>query len=204
MLTDLGAAPLLPDLGPFAEAIQFSRVFHTTGYALLSGPIRETALEGVRVARAAGTLVSIDVADPFVVKALQVDLPALLQDTDIVFMNEEESRALCPGATPEEAAVQTGQHVRTVVVKLGCKGSLVVHEGRTIRADIHQVEAVDTTGAGDSYAAGYLYGFSRGWPPERCAALAARTAALTVSILGAVYRDREVLREAINAVEASS
>lgn len=204
MLTDLGAAPLLSDLGPFAQAIRESTVYHTTGYALLSGPIRGAALEGVKVARAAGTRVSVDVADPFVVKTLHEDLWRLLKDdVDLVFMNEEEAKALCPGLEPQEAALHTGATVRTVVVKLGSKGSVVVHEGRKVRVGIHKVKAVDTTGAGDSYAAGFLYGYSRGWSPERCAALAARTSALTVSILGAVYRDRDDLREAVAAVEES-
>lgn len=201
MLVNLAAAPDLPDLGEAEALIPQGRVFYTTGYALQGGPIRDAALAGIRVARAAGVRVAVDVADPFVVHGMRDDLLGLLKEqVDLVFMNEEEAQALCPGRTAEEAALDVAAFVETVVVKLGSRGSLAVCDGRVVRAGIHRVQAVDTTGAGDSYAAGFLYGFVNGWPLEQCTALGARVAALTVAQLGAVCRDRAGLAAAVEAV----
>jgi 1-phosphofructokinase len=70
------------------------------------------------------------------------------------------------------------------------------------RADIFTVEAVDTTGAGDSYAAGFLYGYVRDWPLEKSVRLASRVAAQAVSQLGAVVRDRTLLSEIVVEISA--
>ena len=200
MLADLGAAPQLADLGPFAEELQASRVFHVTGYAFLDGPIRETARRALELARSAGVTASLDVADPFVVEAIRDDLWGLLRDhVDLVFLNAEEASALCEGLPPEEALHRVAEVVRTVVVKLGRQGSLVKEDGRVTPIGIHPVEPVDTTGAGDAYAAGYLYGYVQQWSPARCGRLGARVAALSVSQVGAVPRDRAALEAAIVA-----
>ncbi|MBN1334843.1 MAG: adenosine kinase [Deltaproteobacteria bacterium] len=200
MLVDLGAAPLLDDLGPFAETIRRSRVFHCTGYALQGGPIRAVALEGMEIAHRAGRAVSVDVSDPFVVRGLGDDLWRILERTvDLVFLNEEEAAALCDGAGPEEALERIAEHVPTVVVKLGRRGSLVKHEGVVTPLGIHPVQAVDSTGAGDAYAAGFLFGYTRGWSASRSGRLGARVASLAVGQLGAVCRDRSALAASVAA-----
>lgn len=202
MLTDLGTAPRLDSLGEFADRIRQARIFHLTGYALLEGPIQETAKQALELASREGVQVSLDVADPFVVSNLHDDLWSTIEDhADIVFMNEEEAGALCQGLPPEQAANRVARVAGTVVVKLGAKGSLVERNGHTVREGIHAVDAVDTTGAGDSYAAGFLFGLVNDWPLTRCARLAARVAGLTVSQLGAVFRDREALAAQIASSE---
>ena len=100
----------------------------------------------------------------------------------------------------ETALDRIGAVCDTVVVKLGKKGSLIRHKGHTVRAGVQPVDAVDTTGAGDSYAAGFLYGYTQGWDASRCADLAARVASLTVSQVGAVVRDRGAMEAALAAV----
>ncbi len=200
LITDLGGAVLMPDLGPFPDIIRDSRLFHVTAYLLLDEPMRSRAREAIAVAREAGVPVSVDVADPFVVRSVR-DLmwEILREDADIVFLNEEEARALGEDE-PERALADLAGHCRTVVLKLGSRGSLVKHDGRLYPVSVRPVRAVDTTGAGDAFAAGFLYGWLHGWPADRSAALGSRVAALTVGQLGAVVRDREVLAEAIRAV----
>ncbi len=205
MLTDLGAAPQLADLGRFHDQIRAARILHTTGYALLDGPIRQTALQALDVARQAGVRISLDVADPFVVGVIKDDLWRLLREyVDVAFMNHEEVVALCDGAAPEDAIHDVAEAVDTAVVKLGRKGSLVKRAGQVTPIGIHRVEAVDTTGAGDSYAAGFLYGMVNDWSPAACGRLGARVAALTVSQLGAVYRDVDGLKAAVQACKERS
>lgn len=196
MLVDLGAAPQLSSLGNFEEEIKQSKVLHVTGYPFFGGPVKDAAISALKVAKQAGITVSFDVADPAVVAVIKDELLEVLKEyVDVVFLNEEEAIALC--GVPAEQAVHQIPHVETVVVKLGKKGSLVKHKNDLFEIGVQLVEAVDTTGAGDSYAAGFLYGLVNGWEPAVCGELASRVAALTVSQLGAVYRDRNGLAKAV-------
>lgn len=197
MLTDLAAAVQLPDLGDFAAQIARSRLLHVTGYLLLGEPMRTRALEAIQIARAHGVPVSLDAADPFVVETVgELMWETLAQSADIVFLNAEEASTLCK-TSPQEALEKVAAVVDTVVVKLGREGSLVRHRGADHRAGVHRVHAIDTTGAGDAYAAGFLYGLLQGWSPSRCADLGSRVAAMAVSQVGAVVRDRQRLAQAI-------
>lgn len=202
MLTDLGAAVNLPELGDFVHVIEEARILHTEGYLLLGEPMRSHAFAAVAAAKAAGVKVSIDAADPFVVRAVGEPMVELLRQADIVFLNAEEA-AVLGGGSPEAAIASLSQDVPTVVVKLGARGSLIKHEGVLYPALAYPTSAVDTTGAGDAYAAGYLYGTLQGWDPTRSATLAARVASLTVSQVGAVYRDRAALAAALAQTQAA-
>ncbi len=200
MLVDLGAAPKLTGLGEFETHIRRSKVFHVTGYAFLEGPIRATAFQALDVARKAGVQISLDVADPFVVAAIRDDVWRVLREyASIAFMNNEEAAALCGGMAPEQAVHEVAEAVETTVVKLGSRGSLVKQRGVLTPIGIHRVQPMDTTGAGDAYAAGFLYGFVNDWSAARCGRLGARVAALTVAQLGGVFRDRAGLAAAVDA-----
>jgi sugar/nucleoside kinase (ribokinase family) len=192
MVTDLGASIGLSDLGDFGQVLDSVRIAHFTGYTLLGGPMVPIVLDAMRSARDSGALVSLDVADPFVVQAIRDRLWEVIDDfADIVFLNADEARALTD-AEPEEAVsiVADRANVRTVVVKLGAQGSIVSHEGKIHRVEAKMVRAIDTTGAGDAYAGGFLYGYLRSWDATRCGDLASAVAAETVSQLGAVVNDR--------------
>lgn len=98
-------------------------------------------------------------------------------------------------ARPEDAAATVSERagLRTAVVKLGSRGSLVWHDGEVHEIGIHEVKAIDTTGAGDAYAGAFLYGQIQGWDAGACGHLASAVAAQTVSQIGAVYKDRAAL-----------
>jgi hypothetical protein len=190
MLTDLGAAVHLPTIGEFADAIRSARLLHLTGYLFLGGPIRDAAYEAVRVAKAAGIPISLDVADPFVARTIPDDIVSLLRnDVDIAFLNREEAEIIT-GRPAREAVRVIGEWVETAVVKLGGEGSLVHRHGAVTTIPVFKVRVADTTGAGDAYAGGFLYGALQGWSAEKCGELGSRVAALTVSQVGAVCRDR--------------
>jgi sugar/nucleoside kinase (ribokinase family) len=201
MVTDLGAATCLNDIAPYLQLLENTKIAHFTGYTFLDSPMQKVALEAVRHAKKAGAVVSLDAADPFVVHASRDLLWELLQDyADIVLLNAEEAKALT-NAPPEEAPhiIASRSKTKTVVVKLGSAGSIVVHNGELTRVGVHRVKAVDTTGAGDAYAGGFLYGLSRGWNIERSGALASQVAAMTVGQLGAVVKDGQSLKRLIKA-----
>jgi sugar/nucleoside kinase (ribokinase family) len=195
MVTDLGTSTALDHLGELAQPIQDTKVAHFTGYTLLGGAVRQTALEGIALASETGATVSVDAADPFVVLQTRDLLWSLLEQyTDIVFLNTEEAEQLTK-LGPIEAARHIAEraNVRTVVVKLGSRGSVVLHEGALFEIGIRKVHAVDTTGAGDAYAGGFLYGLTHGWPIAACGHLGSAIAGATVAQIGAVVKNREAL-----------
>jgi len=204
MLTDLGAAVALSGLGGFEARLRDARLLHLTGYLFLGGPMAETAWEAIRVAEASGVPIALDVADPFVIGAVGDAIHQVLRDhASIAFVNEEEARALT-GLDAEPAAWKLSEMLDTVIVKTGARGSLVVHAGELTRIGVHAVDALDTTGAGDAYAAGYLYGWLRDWHPSASGDLGARIASLVVAQVGAVCRKPETLRDAVRAVEENA
>lgn len=200
LVTHLGAATELPDVNAFADTIRSSRLLHVTGYLFLGGPMADSAGQALDIARGAGVPISLDVADPFVIHTVRDRMWEVVRDyASLVFLNAEEARALT-GLEPADAVHRIAEVVPTVVVKLGSKGSLVKHHGDVHHIGIHPVQAVDTTGAGDAYAAGFLYGWVRGWAPQHCGDLGARFASLAVAQVGAVCRDVDALRRAVHAV----
>ena len=202
MLTDLGASVTMPGLGAFDQQIRESGILHVTGYLLLGEPMASRCMEAIAIANQEEIVVSIDLADPFVVEACREPILHILEEfATVVFLNADEGRALL-GSEPEEVAATLAEDVQHVVVKNGSKGSIVRHAGKTYQIGIHPTEAIDTTGAGDAYAAGYLYGISKGWEPSRAGDLGSRIASLTVGQMGAVCRNREALEAAIRAASA--
>lgn len=194
MLTDLGAAVHLASIGDFADTIREARLLHLTGYLFLGGPVREAAFEAVQVAEAAGVPISLDVADPFVARTIRDDIEALLRDhVNVAFLNRHEAELVTgQGAYP---AIETlSEWVDVAVVKLGGEGSLVRTRGHTWHIPVFPTLVRDTTGAGDAYAGGFLYGWLRGWPLDRAGELGSRVASLTVGQVGAVVRDRAAIQ----------
>lgn len=202
MLTDLGAAISLTDLGDYDAVLQNTQIAHFTGYTFLPGPMQDMAIGAMRLAKAGGARVSLDAADPFVVDLTKDLLWSLLEETvDLVFLNAEEARMLAD-APPEQAihVIADRANVHTVVVKLGAKGSLIRVGAELYSVDVCTVKAVDTTGAGDAYAGAFMFGVSRGLTPQQCGDLASAVAAQTVGQIGAVVKDKEALAAALAKV----
>lgn len=191
MLTDLGAAIHLDGLGIIHEHITRARLFHTTGYKFLGGAMRETAFAAIQTAEAHNVPISFDVADPFVARTIRADVEALIKDhVTVAFLNREEAEIVT--GKPVEAAIdELASWADTVVVKLGGKGSVVLHGGERYAIPVFPVKVADTTGAGDTYAGGFLYGWLNGLGPAACGELGSRLAALTVGQVGAVVRNRD-------------
>jgi len=207
MLTNLGASVTLPELGDFEDALRNTRVAHFTGYTLLDGPMRPLVCSAMETAAGSGALVSLDAADPFVVASH----PELMWDlvrrwADVVFLNREEALALVGGTDPVAACRKIADEggVRTVVVKLGARGSVVSHDGELSHIDVYRVDAVDTTGAGDAYAGGYLYGMTQGYSPALAGRLASAVAGLAVAQIGAVVRDLDRLQAVRNEISRAA
>lgn len=184
MRTDLGASLLLrpEELGP-ADFAGCTHAF-IEGYLLFNPPLAEAAL---RAAKEAGCTVSLDMGSFEIVRAFRDTLPGLLDRyVDAVFANEDEAREFIGRDDPAAALDAFSAHCGTVAVKLGAEGAWVRDRGETVRVAPEPVDrAVDSTGAGDCWAAGFLYGWLQGWPAARCGGLASLLGAETVKCLGA-------------------
>ncbi len=189
--THLGAAIELYKEDILEEDIEKSKVLHLEGYQV-EGPTRKTVMHAIELAKKHDTLVSIDLADPGLIRRNKEFLKDLVMNhADIVFVNEKEAEEFT-GLEPEEALNEIAKHTKVAVVKLGKEGSLISSEGMIIMIDAYLVEAVDTTGAGDSYAAGFLYGYTNGLNIEQSGKLGSLLASKVVEQKGVGMRDIDV------------
>lgn len=157
---------------------------HLEGYLLFN---RELALQTFKAAKEAGCTVSVDLASFEVVNANQDVLPDLLENyVDMVFANEEEAKAFCGSDDPHVAIESLAKHCPIVAVKLGADGAWVQRDGEKVFVGAHKVEAIDTTGAGDLWASGFLYGLAHDLSLEQSAKLAHKIGSEVVQVMGAV------------------
>lgn len=187
MQTYLGASTTLdPDDIPGPQ-VESCRILYLEGYLYDPEPARRAMLRAARLARGAGRRVAVSLSDSFCVERHLEEFRRLVRgETDIVFGNEHEIRALTGYDDLQRALPEAGALCPLVVVTRGAEGTALVVEGKIERVPAQPVErVVDTTGAGDSFAAGFLYGLSRDWPPQRCAELGGAVAAEIISRVGA-------------------
>ncbi len=156
-------------------------IFHLEGYLVFNQHLTEYI---IRTAKQAGLLVSLDLASYNVVEANRDFLHRIIREyVDVVFANEEEARAFT-GNEPSEAAEIIGGMAEYAVVKTGGTGSLIRHGGETIPVGVIPVTPVDTTGAGDLYASGFLYGLACNLPLEQCGKLGALLSGRVIEYIG--------------------
>lgn len=182
--THLGAAVHFSKEDVAADDIRAARALHVEGY-MLEGAMKEATLHAMGIAREHGVKVSIDLADPSLIERNLDEFQRIaLGYADILYANEDEASAFT-GEKGEMALMAMAAMCEIAVVKLGERGSLVRSRDITHRIEPFKVEAVNTNGAGDMYAAGMLYGFARGFPPERAARIASYASSRVVAQVGA-------------------
>lgn len=178
---NLGAAVNLQKEEVINEDIIDSKVFYFTGYEFESA--KEAVRHALFIAQQNGVKVAFDLADPKLVSRNLDEIKELLKSCDIVFMNETEAEALT-GLAAEKAASKIGEEVEIAVVKVGKEGSFVFGNSSVVKIEPYLKEAVDTTGAGDLYAAGFLYGFVNGKDLGLCGKYGSFMASKIVEVVG--------------------
>ncbi|HLO77914.1 MAG TPA: adenosine kinase [Magnetospirillum sp.] len=187
MLTYLGACIELTPDDVDDGVIAASAVTYLEGY-LYDPPLAKRAfLKAADAAHKAGRMVSLSLSDPFCVDRHRAAFAELVSGhVDILFANEAEITSLYQTTDFDDAVRQVRAHARVAAITRGAKGSVVVTAD-----DVHVVAAeaglrvVDTTGAGDLYAAGFLYGFTQGRDLATCALLGGLAAGEVISHIGA-------------------
>lgn len=181
-LTYPGTIPLLQASDVKTDLLARARHLHVGHYFLLE-QFHKQAGRLFRTAKEMGLTTSVDCNyDPR--EKWDSALRDVLRYTDIFFPNETEAKRLTGSRSAESAALRLSELARIVAVKLGAEGVLVHTEGRTIRKPARKVHVVDTTGAGDSFNAGYLARFLTGGNVSQCASAGIAAAARCVTRVG--------------------
>lgn len=178
------------------EMLKAAQVFHLTGYMWDTDNQKDTAVYAMEHAKRLGLKVSFDLADPFLVERNRGEFPQIIKDyVDILFGNAQEVMMLTDIDSPLDAGKSLQQNCDIVAVKIGRDGSFAITD--TIeKVASFPVAALDTTGAGDSYAGGFLYAFCQSKSLAECAKFANYIAAKIVTVKGLGFHllDREAIR----------
>lgn len=156
--------------------------FHIEGYLIQN---MELLTKAIVLAKQSGAMVSLDLASFDVVQENLDFLTQIIKNhVDIVFANEDEARAFT-GLEPEQALNEISKITKYGIVKIGEKGSLIQHGDEIHKIGVIKANSVDTTGAGDLYAAGFLYGMANKLPLESCGKIGALLAGNVIEVTGA-------------------
>jgi sugar/nucleoside kinase (ribokinase family) len=187
MNTYLGASTQLSPTDVDARLIARGRILYLEGYLFDPPAAQEAFRAAAGLAHAAGRKVALTLSDPFCVdrhRAAFVDL--VERHVDVLFANEVEICALYEANDFDAVLQRVRRHCEIAALTRSERGSLVVADGDVHVIEAHKVGAVvDTTGAGDLYASGFLFGLSRGMDLPTCGRLGSLAAAEVISHVGA-------------------
>ncbi|MBQ2992740.1 MAG: adenosine kinase [Alistipes sp.] len=183
MLTHLGAAMELRAEEISAEIFDGYDCLYIEGYLVQDHSLIESAM---RMAKSRGLKVAIDLASFNVVEENRDFLRRITREyVDIVFANEDEAKVFSGESEPINALQHISEMCDLAVVKIGTKGALIKHGSEVIHVGIMAAaKRVDTTGAGDFYAAGFMHGLCEGLSLRQCGTIGAITAGKVIEVVG--------------------
>jgi sugar/nucleoside kinase (ribokinase family) len=186
MLTNLGVSSTLAPADIDEQEIRKAKFLYVEGYLFAGDAQREAALKAISAAKRHDVPVAFTVSDPFLIDQFRDDFWKLIEGPiDLLFCNLQEARSLTGLQNAIDCAQAIHRHAQSVALTLGPDGSILMHDGSAIPIEGVAVKAIDTTGAGDMYAAGILYGITNGLSWKQAGHLASHAAARIVTQLGA-------------------
>ncbi len=167
------------------EAVKRAEWLYIEGYKFSETTGSEAIRASMEYAHAHNTKIAVTLSDVFIVENFYSGLSEVVHKADLLFCNELEAMAYTRTSNPHDAFVELRSKFPGVALTMGDKGSLVSLDGRQFQVSPHRVDAVDTTGAGDMYAAGFMYGITHGYTPDVAGSFGSAAAARVVSQMGA-------------------
>jgi sugar/nucleoside kinase (ribokinase family) len=186
MLTNLGVSISLDINDIDEDELKQSQYVYVEGYLFSGDQTKAAAVRAIELAKKNNVKVALTVSDAFLIDMVKDEFWDLIKGpVDLLFCNEIEAQNLTSQEEAVACANEIHKHATSVALTLGANGSLLMHEGEVISVDGVGVNAIDTTGAGDMYAAGLLYGITNGLSWKQAGHLASNVAGKVVSQLGA-------------------
>jgi sugar/nucleoside kinase (ribokinase family) len=184
MFTFLGAASETQPHELLQCEFQDAAIVHVEGYLLFNKDLILTALQQ---AKKSGALVSLDLASFTVINESKEILPELIENfVDILIANEDEAKAFTGHSDEIKAIEALSKCADIAALKIGEKGSYIAKEGKIVKvAPMGKGDAIDTTGAGDLWASGFLFGLINGFSLEKCGQLASACGYEVCQVIGA-------------------
>jgi sugar/nucleoside kinase (ribokinase family) len=187
MNTYLGACRELLSHDVSADEVAAAQILYIEGYLWDEDGAKQASRKAIAAAKGAGSRVSLSLSDSFCVGRYRDEFLGLLRnDLDILFANEDEAKALFEEEDFSQVLEQVKKWGGIAAITRSARGCVIVHGGTAIEVPAAPVgRVIDTTGAGDQFAAGFLYGLTRGKSLADCGRLGALAAAEVISHYGA-------------------
>jgi len=181
MATCLGAGMNLTKEHINLDDISNSKILHIEAYQLDGKKQAEAVFYAMEHAKKNNILISIDLADPALIERHRKNINKIIKDyANIIFVNEDEAEKLT-NKKPADAIQEIKKFCKIAIIKIGKKGSLVMDNDGLHKIKGFKVNAINTTGAGDAYSGGFLYGISHGFDVKTSGKIASYVAAQVVA-----------------------
>lgn len=200
--THLGAAVELEAADLNQEYFTGYDILYLEGYLIFNKSLVETAC---RIAKKKKMKIALDLSSYNVVESNLADFKEIIEKyVDIVFANEEEARSFT-GMGPADALNYISHFCEVAVIKVGSEGSWVKRGEEIIKIGVVKVDLKDTTGAGDLYASGFLYGYAQNQSLEICGQYGSFLAGKVIEILGARidYNKWKEIKDTVSEISKS-
>ena len=199
MCTSLGATGKFSPSNLNYELIKQAKWLYVEGYKFTADSSTQAIFDAVAFAKANGTKVALTFSDAFITSLFKEPLSKVVEQSDLIFCNENEAMSFTETKNIDEAFDRLAAMVPNFAVTLGAKGSLVLYNGEKYNIPPYPANPIDSTGAGDMYAAGFLYGIIKHNDPVFAGHLGSYAASRIVSQLGARLKENHV--EIVNLIK---
>ena len=187
MSTYLGISQKLNANDINQDVISHSKITYLEGYLWDLDDAQEAIKKAIKIAKDAGKLVAFSVSDVFCIERFRDSFLYLVNhEANIIFANEEEIKSLYQKNNLEDCLKIIKQHDKIFAITLGDKGAIIIQKGEVTEIKAQRIEKlIDTTGAGDLFAAGFLLGYIKGMNLEYCGNEGVKFASKIIQIYGA-------------------
>ena len=178
--------------------LKSSEYLYIEGYLVTSDVAMEAVHQSIEFSSKNDVKIALTFSDLAMVKYFKDNFKSILNNrVDLLFCNEDEAKTFSGYDTLEDSIKYLGKLSSTLVVTLGKNGSLIYHNGEKITIDPYPTKAVDTVGAGDTYAGAFLYGITNGLSLKKSGELASLLSSKVVSKIGPRLEKDDILSNKI-------